>query len=166
MATISITYLAIEMAVLEDTHSWYASTYFFYIVSPCRSFSADLGNISGEWAIARLQAQAAQYLHKPSRAAFDVDMNDLSVAEEPFVGPIWDPHITHEKAPQRNGAQNEATRVGRYHCISENLHGNLCLDTEGVYFEMHLTARQKWRLNYAELKSMQKVSFPGYRYER
>src|SRR5947209_7156142 len=106
-----------------------------------------------KWAIARLQAEAAQHLQETSHAASDVDANDLPVAEGAFIGPMSDPRITQNTTLKRNGAQNEAIRVGRYHCMNENLHGNLCLDAEGVPFEMHLTASEMWRLKYAELKS-------------
>ena len=124
---------------------------------PCCLFSADLGDLTGDWAIARLQAEASQHLQTPSDAASDVEMNNRPVTEEPFIGPIQDHRITQHTAHQRNGAEREVRRIGRYHCICESLHGNLCLDTAGVYFEIHLTAKQKWRLNYAELKSLQKV---------
>ena len=157
VATVSITGLSIDLAVLEDTYSWYAPAHFFHIVSPHRLFSFDSGHSSGEWAIARLQAEAAQHLRKQPHTASDVDVNDLFVAEEPFIGPDRDRRDTQNTTPQRIGAQKKAIRVGRYHCIYGNHHGNLCLDAEGVHFEVHLTASQKWKLKYAELKSMQKV---------
>ena len=90
-----------------------------------------------------------------------MDTNDLPIVEEPFVELTLDHHITPSTISQRNRSQNEAMKVGRYHCMSENFHGNLCLDAEGVCFETRLTAKQKWKLNYAELKSMQKVILPG-----
>ena len=121
------------------------------------SFSADLGGLLGEWAIARLQAEAAQHLPKPSHAAVDMDVHDPPIVQEPFVGPTSDPSIVPDAISQRNEAQDEVMKVGRYHCMSEKAHGNLCLDVEGVCFETRLTSKQKWKLNYAELKSMQKV---------
>ena len=160
VAKVSITGLANDVVVLEDTYSWYAPAHFFHIVSPHRMSNANPGHSPGEWAVARLQAEAAQHLQKIPRAASTVDVNDVnddSIAEEPFIGPMRDPRIIQNTAPQRSGAQKEAIRIGRYHCVSGNLHGNLCLDTEGVHFEMHLTASEKWRLTYAELKSVQKV---------
>ena len=145
------------MAVLEDTYSWYAPAHLFHIVSTGCLYSTDTGHSPGEWAIARLQAEAAQHLQRTPRAASIVDINDHSIAEEPFIGPMRDPRITQNTKSQRNGAQKEAIRIGRYHCISGNLQGNLCLDTEGVQFEMHLIASEQWRLKYADLKSVQKV---------
>ena len=97
---------------------------------------ADNGRLLGEWAIARLQAEAAQQL------------NDLR--DEPKTEP--------DTAQQASEAQKDPIRLGRYHCTYEKAHGNLSLDTEGVFFELHLTAKEKWRLKYTELKSVQKVS--------
>ena len=87
-------------------------------------FGADSGHPLGEWAIARLQAEAAQQLD---------DLNEDPKTKDPI-------------------------RLGRYHCTYEKAHGNLSLDTEGVFFELHLTAKEKWRLKYTELKSVQKVN--------
>jgi len=67
------------------------------------------------------------------------------------------------KAPAEGAAldseEQTATKVGRYHCISDKRHGNLCVTTDAVSFEMHLTANQKWRVRYEDLKSVQKVSY-------
>jgi hypothetical protein len=87
-----------------------------------------------------------------------VDEKDLQAAEKPFIGPIRDPRTIKNTAPPGNGAAKETIRVGRYHCVYGDLHGNLCLDTDGICFEVHLTASEKWRLAYVELKSLQKVS--------
>ena len=131
---------------------------------PPSMLSADVGNTPGDWAIARLQAQAAQYLQNSPFVAPDVDMNDTPIAEETSVGSFEDTRTTHDLTPQSNGSQNKVLRIGRYHCISENHHGNLSLNADGMYFETHLIAKQRWRLNYAELKSMQKASWPRSSY--
>ena len=99
-------------------------------------FSTDKGHLLGEWAIARLQAEAAQQLN---------DLKD-------------DPQVKPDTAAQASEAHKDPIRLGRYHCTYEKAHGNLSLDTEGVFFELHLTAKEKWRLKYTELKSVQKVN--------
>ena len=72
--------------------------------------------------------------------------------------------MTNPKRETRHGCNRpvkltkDPIRLGRYHCTYEKAHGNLSLDTEGVFFELHLTAKEKWRLKYTELKSVQKVN--------
>ncbi len=104
----------------------------------------------GQWAIARLQAEATQQLRAMP------NHSDQPPANAPFVGPARDPSIL-QPISETKPSTAEATRVGRYHCIHQKRHGNLCLTTEAVSFEMHLTANEKWRLRYDELKSMQKI---------
>ena len=126
-------------------------------VAPSLVSSADPGTSLGEWAVARLQAEAAQHLQESAHSASDADVKDRADTKEPFVGPMPDPCNSQKTASERDEAQKRAIRVGRYHCIYEKVHGNLCLDAEGVQFEKHLTASEKWRLKYTELKSVQKV---------
>ncbi len=92
--------------------------------------------VLGEWAIARLQAEAAQHL------------NDASYATS---------NTTKTTTEQGSVARKDPIRLGRYHCTYGKIQGNLSLDTDGIYFELHLTAKEKWRLNYTELKSVQKA---------
>ena len=82
------------------------------------------------------------------------------MTETPFIGPMTDPKMAQDTVPRGTAARKDPIRIGRYHCIYEKLQGNLSLDTEGIYFEMHLTAKEKWRLKYTELKSVQKVRLP------
>src|ERR1700677_4682439 len=110
VATVSVTGLAIDMAVLEHTHSWYAAAYFFHAVSPRRLPSADPGHSPAEWAIARLQAEAAHHLQETPHGASDVDVDDLPVVEMPFIRPMRDPCIRQNTAPQKNEAQKDAIR--------------------------------------------------------
>ena len=76
--------------------------------------------------------------------------------DDPFVGPTRDPSLL-QSIPETKPPPDPPTRVGRYHCTSQKLHGNLCISTEAVSFETHLTANEKWHLRYNELKSMQKI---------
>ena len=122
---------------------------------PC---GADWSHPVGEWAIARLKAEAAQHLHDASHAAPVTTSKDPPVAQPPLVGPIPDPKTTTHKPEENSVAPNDPVRIGRYHCIYGKVQGNLSLDTEGIYFELHLTAKEKWRLKYTDLKSVQKVS--------
>ena len=125
-------------------------------------FRADRGHLTGEWAIARLQAEAAHQLKDLSLAAPEVTAQDPPVTKQPFVGPMRDPKMTQDTNEQESAARKAPIRLGRYHCTYEKVHGNLSLDTEGIYFELHLTATEKWKLRYTELKSVQKVRHQDY----
>lgn len=122
-----------------------------------RRFGADKGHLIAEWAIARLQAEATQHLNNVSPAASNVTAEDPPVIEQNFAGSMRDPETKKDTAEQGSVARNDPIRLGRYHCTYEKVHGNLSLDTEGIYFELHLTAKEKWRLRYTDLKSVQKV---------
>jgi hypothetical protein len=98
-----------------------------------------------EWAIARLRAEATQQ--------FKVmyEQNTLTNA-----------HIANGSGAQQyfptQGASTNASKlhIGRYQCSSEKRQGSLCVDTESVSFETHLTASERWRLSYKDMKSIQK----------
>jgi hypothetical protein len=88
-----------------------------------------------EWAITRLQAEATRqltYLH--------------DVPAQQLIG-----------VKGQDDRQN-SIRIGRYHCTSEKRHGNLCVSTDQVSFENHLTANERWSLKYEDLKGIEKVN--------
>jgi hypothetical protein len=99
-----------------------------------------------EWAIARLKAEATRQLEI---------MHEQTTFTQTHVAS----DVCVQQLLSTQGAPNDATlvRIGRYHCSSEKRQGNLCVDTEKVSFEIHLTASERWRLSYRDMKSIEKA---------
>ncbi|KAK3707272.1 hypothetical protein LTR37_012273 [Vermiconidia calcicola] len=109
----------------------------------------------GEWAIDRLQAEAAQRLPKQTPHATSPTAG--SDTGEPAIGPSPDPQKPQPATPPEEEAPRESLRINRYRCIYRSMRGNLYLDADSLRFEMPIVSTEKWRLSYAKLKSMQKV---------
>ncbi|KAK3709339.1 hypothetical protein LTR37_010900 [Vermiconidia calcicola] len=114
----------------------------------------------GQWAIARLQAEAKeQLLQIPHESATDPTGKQM-----PFIGPVRDSQNGQtgsgrlEPAPERDGSRRPEIGIGRYHGIHAKRHGTLCLGLDGVFFEAHLTGSRKWSLRYSDLKSLRKLA--------
>jgi hypothetical protein len=100
-----------------------------------------------EWAIARLKAEATKQL-------------ELMHEQTKFTKTHAASDVYAQQLPPIQEAPKDATliRIGRYHCSSEKHQGNLCVDTEKVSFETHLTASERWRLSYRDMKSIEKAA--------
>ena len=107
--------------------------------------------------MARLRAEADHHPREAPGPASETDVDDYFVDGTSSARPMCDTHLSQNTGSQGNGTPGAAIRVGRHHCIFEKIHGNLRLNSEGLQFKMHLTVNRKWRLEYAELKSVQKV---------
>lgn len=99
-----------------------------------------------EWAITRLQTEAMQQLETMRE---QIQYTETSCSQD---------SQTQQPPVQIKDDCTSPVRVGRYHCISEKRHGNLCLSTEKVSFENHLTSTERWSLNYEDLKSIEKAA--------
>ena len=112
----------------------------------------------GQWAIARLQAEAKEQL----ALFFHDDTGDETKEKLPFIGPMRDPQVVESKEPEPEPEPVTLDRpqlsVGRYRGAYGKLHGTLCLDLNQMHFEEQITNKTKWSLRYNELKSLRKVS--------
>lgn len=102
-----------------------------------------------EWAIARLQAEAAYQLREMESVATKADNDSGTAGEGSSSANVTD-------APSHDSA-SPIRPVGRYHCTSCHRHGNLSVTTQAVAFKQHLTKDRSWQLDYDRIKSMQKV---------
>ena len=117
----------------------------------CLSNKATLG----QWAIARLQAEAKEQL---SLFLHDEE-NDGAKDEVPFIGPARDPQTaeTDELPANEKRSDRPELSVGRYRGVYGKGNGTLCLDLNQMHFEAQMTGSPKWSLRYDELKSLRKV---------
>lgn len=99
-----------------------------------------------DWAIARLKAEATRQLET---------MHERTALTEAHTARS----CGTQQLPPIQGVRNypQVIRIGRYHCSSDQRQGNLCVDTKQVSFETHLTAGERWRLSYKNMKSIQKL---------
>lgn len=108
-----------------------------------------------EWAIARLKAEASQQLEKMHEQAH---FTSTPAANKPGA---WQRYPTQgASCDAARDTEASRLRIGRYHCSSDKRQGNFCVDTEKVSFEVHLTTNERWRLDYKDMKSVQK--FKGF----
>ena len=123
-----------------------------------KSAFATLTNLTflGQWAIARLQAEAKEQL---SLFLNEETMDDTKDAI-PFIGPMRDPQAVEGKKPQSDQGRRDRPElsVGRYRGVYSKGSGTLCLDLNQMHFEAQMTGSPKWSLRYDELKSLRKVS--------
>lgn len=135
------------------THGTYSSTFL-----PARlQFDQSINHILmkdgfslAEWAIARLKAEAAYQLRVMASAASEANnVMDTREAEAPTTD-VAD-------APLLGDSEQAGRLIGRYHCTSRNRPGNLAVTTQDIAFKQHLTGDRAWRLNYDEIKAIQKV---------
>ena len=95
-----------------------------------------------EWAIARLQVEAA---HR-TEALRQVDPTPR--AEEKHVG----------SAPDDSGDdQEQEISLGQFHCTSQNHHGDLCVTPKGVKYKTAIRSHILWQLRFDDLTTLQKV---------
>lgn len=104
-----------------------------------------------EWAIARLQAEAA-FQSSQMQSAVSADTSQISSSKETSSA-------SSVADPSAHDPGSSETVIGRYHCTSRNRHGNLTVTTTGVDFKQHLTNDRSWRLAYEDIKAMQKVCY-------
>lgn len=99
-----------------------------------------------EWAITRLQAEATRQLETMREQSSSTQMSRPGESLSEQLIPV-----------KREEKPAAPVPIGRYHCISEGRHGNLCVSTQRVSFEIHLTSSERWSLNYKDLKSIEKI---------
>ena len=102
-----------------------------------------------EWAVARLQAEAAFQLEAMQSAASEANDHGSTSMDDASTKNIADTPAYDREHP--------GTLIGRYHCTSRNRHGNLTVTTQDVSFKQHLTKDRSWRLRYDQLKAIEKV---------
>lgn len=121
---------------------------------------AESGHSTGAWAVARLQAEAAQKGPKEPHTTADAGENKQSDVKKPFVGPMRDPQSKESETPESEGSRLGAktAMIGQYPCIYNDRKDVLVLDTKRAQLETDRTASQRWTLEYTELKSIQKVT--------
>ncbi len=109
--------------------------------------------LAAEWAIARLQAEAAFQLEAMQSAASGSNDDEESTAVD---------HVStaNSGGSSMHDREHPGTPIGRYHCTSRNRHGNLIVTTQDVSFKQHLTKDRSWRLRYDQMKAIQKVRHP------
>ena len=139
-----------------------------------------------EWAIARLQAEAqhnkrsmrranpcqdatnesTEERHPPAEPPVptqtttnptdDDDPNELPADEKPISMPDDDGDSLSQ--PNLLESHTLGPEIGRYHCTSQKHIGKLCVGSEGVRFLTSVRSKEKWRISFDQLKSIQKVS--------
>jgi hypothetical protein len=113
------------------------------------------GYPSAEWAMARLQAEAAYQLKVMQVASSSANNDEQRPSDENPPSSIAD--------ASPDDSRGSARLVGRYHCTSRNC-GHLTVATKDVSFKQDLTNDRSRRLGYDQRKAMQKVhirSIPG-----
>ena len=118
--------------------------------------------LSGQWAIARLQAEAkeqlANILREPTK-----ESSDATKDETPFIGPSPDPNAVQikDQDSEQESAKRPNLKLGRYRGVYTKRNGTLCLNLNRMHFETQLTGTSPFRLKYSQLKSLRKVANPG-----
>ncbi|KAF7507453.1 hypothetical protein GJ744_010384 [Endocarpon pusillum] len=102
-----------------------------------------------EWAVARLQAEAAFQLEAMQSAASEANDHGSTAMDDASTTNIADTPVHDREHP--------GTLIGRYHCTSRNRHGNLTVTTQDVSFKQHLSKDRSWRLRYDQLKTIDKI---------
>jgi hypothetical protein len=116
----------------------------------------------GQWAIARLQAEAkeqlANLLRKPTK-----DSSRATKDEVPFIGPSPDPNAVqiNDQDSEQESAKRPNLRLGSYSGVYSKRNGTLYLNLNQMHFETQLTGTSSFHLKYSQLKSLRKVANPG-----
>ena len=109
-------------------------------ISTARSLSL----ITAEWAIARLQLEAShrtEAMHKAGLVSCQESSKDGSADENP---------------PGKH-----VVELGKYHCTSQNHHGDLCVSSEGLKYISAVRKNLLWEFHFDKIKSMKKVGNDG-----
>ena len=94
-----------------------------------------------EWAIARLQVEAR---HTKQAVLPPNNAEDPSSQADP-------------KKKSESPKEVDATvEIGKYHCTSQNHHGDLILTAEGVRYVTAVRSNVLWELRYDNVKTIQK----------
>ena len=150
------------MAFLESTNTRYVLIYFHYVILRLLgervSYRSDRLLIA-EWAMGRLQAEGAQKLDAMRR---DGRGRKKSLSSNREEGPTKQgPKVyTDQVTLDTTSSQLPPLTIRKYRCSWKHLHGNLCLNTDGLAFETLLISNEKWSVRFDELETVQKVGIP------
>ncbi len=96
---------------------------------------------TAEWAIARLQVEAGH-------------------VKKAVLPPNGAKDSEHRADPEEKSDNpknvDAAIDIGKYHCTSQNHHGDLILTAEGVRYVTAVRSNVLWKLRYDNVKTIQK----------
>lgn len=93
-----------------------------------------------EWAIARLQVEARH----TKKAVLPNNEKDSGS------------HVDRDMKGASPNENNASVEIGKYHCTSQNHHGDLILTAEGVRYVTAVRSNLLWELRYDNVKTIQK----------
>jgi hypothetical protein len=140
--------------------------------------------VTAEWAIARIQAEARRKkdaienssvnsgMVEPEKVKESLDeraLDENMIRESPEIDdshPLSDDSSTHSDGEGKNSPRAQHRdqispdrEVSGYRGSSQGHLGSLCVGFEGVSFKTVMRSKEKWRLRYEEMKSIQKVQY-------